>query len=91
MTQGSEQGTGKHPHKDTGEPWPHHESSGSEHEARSRSEESRNEQRSAQSSNEEKSEARDLKEREYRDEEGNVHHHTRTSEAMKDNDKKRAA
>jgi hypothetical protein len=30
------------------------------------------------------SETRDLKEREYRDKDGNIHHHTHTSEEMKD-------
>lgn len=41
---------------------------------------SENENRSADSG----SESRDLKEREYRDQEGNIHHHTRTSKEMKD-------
>jgi hypothetical protein len=74
-----QQGTGKHPHKSTEEPYPHHRSgSSSENERRSASSENRNnEQRNASGS-----ESRDLKEREYRDKDGNIHHHTHTSSEM---------
>jgi hypothetical protein len=34
--------------------------------------------------NEDRRETGDLKEREYRDKEGNIHHHTHTSEEMRD-------
>ena len=40
MTERPEQGTGKHPHKDSQEPWPHNERSQSEHRSESRSEHS---------------------------------------------------
>jgi len=80
------QGTGKHPHKSTEEPYSHHrnesssgerrESKGEEHEGKSEvRHESRGEER-----HESRSEQADLREREYRDKEGNVHHHTRTFE-----------
>ncbi len=36
------------------------------------------------------SNSRDLKEREYRDKQGNIHHHTHTSGEMKDKDKRAA-
>ena len=84
-------GTGRHPHKSTEEPWPHHEgqqgsgSSREVHRSESRDGE-RSESRSARSSSEggPTSETRDLKEREYRDKQGEIHHHTHTSEAMKE-------
>lgn len=72
-----EKGTGKHPHKDTAEPWPHRkESSGQE--------EQQSTQQSKSGQSGEQEEPGDLKEREYRDEQGNVHHHTRTSQEMKE-------
>jgi hypothetical protein len=85
MSHTSEQGTGKHPHKDTGEPWPYHQRSSSEQGEQSRTQESSSgeHERSRGGS----SESADLSEREYRDEQGNVHHHTRTSGAMRDKDK----
>jgi hypothetical protein len=67
-----QQGTGKHPHKSTEEPYPHHRGSnegGSENRSDNRME----------SRSESESESRDLKEREYRDSQGNIHHHTHTS------------
>src|SRR4051794_17700392 len=70
MSQREEQGTGRHAHKSTEEPWPHHESgkqessSGGDHQQGSRSE----------------SGSGDLNEREYRDAQGNIHHLTRTYE-----------
>jgi hypothetical protein len=71
----AEQGTGKHPHKSTEEPYPHHEGksqeSGHTQNAKSGDGQSR-EKEGGQSS--------DLKEREYRDAQGNVHHHTHTYE-----------
>lgn len=94
-----EEGTGKHPHKSSEEPYPHHEapttgakegSHGKEEGERSRhaaagagSSSGREEHRSG-----ERSESSDLKEREYRDAQGNVHHHTRTSEEQHDKNKK---
>lgn len=66
-----QQGTGKHPHKSTEEPYPHHkgESGSGKQEASHRSDGG--------------SESSDLKEREYRDEQGNIHHHTRTAKEEK--------
>jgi len=87
MTERTEQGTGKHSHKDSKEPWPHTEASGSEHRSESRNEhsssdENRKQSASGSSQGGPSSSTEDLKEREYRDEQGNVHHHTHTSEAM---------
>jgi hypothetical protein len=73
-----QQGTGKHPHKSTEEPYPHHESSASG--GKKDSGKSENRQAGSQPQNE----SRDLKEREYKDKDGNIHHHTHTSGAMKD-------
>jgi hypothetical protein len=76
MPDKDQQGTGKHPHKSTEEPYPHRERG------------SGNEERSARESNESggesqgggESSGQDLKEREYRDKQGDVHHHTHTYE-----------
>ena len=73
MASHNQQGTGKHPHKDTEEPYPHH------HDQFTRGqggEEGRDEPQARPESDTPESE--DLKAREYRDKEGNVHHHTRT-------------
>lgn len=81
----NEQGTGKHPHKDSKEPWHHTEGSESGQRSESRST-GEQERKSAIDSSQggPASSSRDLKEREYRDEHGNIHHHTHTSEAMND-------
>jgi hypothetical protein len=67
--------TGKHPHKKTEEPWPHAKQEGTEAQQSGRA-------GAARAREPEKGEGRqkreDLKEREYRDEKGNIHHHTRT-------------
>lgn len=87
MAEGSDQGTGKHPHKSTEEPYSHTKGSESGERRESRGESSgseRQESASGTSQGGPTSDTRDLKEREYRDEEGNVHHHTHTAEAMKD-------
>jgi hypothetical protein len=83
MTDRSEQGTGKHPHKDAGEPWPHNERSASEHGSHSGSERQSASSERGRSSGSNQAGSGDLKQREYRDDQGNVHHHTHTSEAMK--------
>ena len=106
----NQQGTGKHPHKDSEEPYPHtknagsqsggehrseggHSSSGGEHGSSSHSSSSGSERGSSHSSGESSShsgsssrgsESSDLKSREYKDEHGNVHHHTHTSKDMQD-------
>lgn len=89
-----EKGTGKHPHKSTEEPYPHH---GSESSGENRGEErreSRSENRGSETRGSSEggpsSETRDLKEREYRDKEGNIHHHTHTSSEMRGDEKKAA-
>jgi hypothetical protein len=89
----AEQGTGKHPHKISEEPWHHTQGSeserresrsGSEPERRSASNERGHEEEERSARGREESESRDLKEREYQDSEGNIHHHTHTSKAMKE-------
>jgi hypothetical protein len=106
-TQGVPQGTGKHGHRDSKEPYPHHDAQkggeqggarsaesgrrGGEHRGSEGGSEHRGgEHRGSQASGEHRGgEHRgaqgggeggpeDLKAREYRDVEGNVHHHTRT-------------
>lgn len=76
-----EQGTGKHPHKSTEEPYPHHKGSdqGSRSKQASAGAGGHGSERSEQGGSEE-SNSSDLKEREYKDAQGNVHHHTRTYE-----------
>ncbi|MBV8570254.1 MAG: hypothetical protein JO319_06560 [Acidobacteriaceae bacterium] len=94
-----QQGTGKHPHKSTEEPYPHHEaSSGKGKEDKDAKHESGRAHGAAAGAGSHsggehrgkggQSESSDLKEREYKDAEGNVHHHTRTAEAMHGKDKK---
>lgn len=74
-----QQGTGKHPHKSSEEPYPHHEGS-----QQSGHQESRSQQQQHAGSDHSRSgtqsESGDLKEREYRDEQGNIRHHTKTYE-----------
>ena len=81
----SEQGTGKHPHKSTEEPYPHHEApttKGSESKSGGHSGQSQSggSQSGKQQGSGQSGESSDLKSREYKDEKGNVHHHTRTYE-----------
>ncbi len=74
-----EQGTGKHPHKDTEEPYPHHEDHTTK-EGHSQNASSRSHEKSgSHESSRDESESEDLKSREYRDAQGNVHHHTHTA------------
>lgn len=82
------QGTGHDAHKSSEEPYPHKEAPSTRGESRgseSSQSSSRSSARESQSgsSSRSSSESSDLKSREYRDKEGNVHHHTRTSESMK--------
>ena len=102
MAQSDRQGTGRHPHKSTEEPYPHTKddrgegehrsrsshashSGGSERSSRSsRDDESNRSSHGSRASESARSEHRgaddaDLKQREYRDGKGEVHHHTRTS------------
>jgi len=72
-----EKGTGKHPHKSTEQPRPHQEGPSEKKGAESHKGEShKNESESRHSSA--SGESGDLKEREYRDSKGEIHHHTRT-------------
>lgn len=78
-----QQGTGKHPHKSSEDPRPHHEApttSGQGNESSSSSGHRNAGSHSEQGSKSSGNESSDLKEREYRDAEGNVHHHTHTYE-----------
>ena len=74
-----EKGTGKHPHKSTTEPYPHTKQS----DGKGQSGQSHGTRASAAGesggSRSEGSESADLKNREYRDKEGNIHHHTHTA------------
>jgi hypothetical protein len=70
-----QQGSGKHPHKSTEEPYPHHETGRSSEENRGGNQSGSQNTRGSGGN-----ESRDLKEREYKDEHGNVHHHTHTFE-----------
>ncbi|HLI84192.1 MAG TPA: hypothetical protein VKV17_09765 [Bryobacteraceae bacterium] len=64
-----QKGTGKHPHKSTAEPEPHTKQAGAGGKTEEKSEAS-----------EQSSESSDLKNREYRDKQSNIHHHTHTYE-----------
>lgn len=93
----NEKGTGQHAHKSSEEPYPHHEApttsgEGSSHSGRSNGDSSQSSSRSSSSrssgsegrTERSSGESSDLKEREYRDKDGNIHHHTHTAKAMKD-------
>ncbi len=89
-----EKGTSKHGRKDIGESRSHHEGQqsdllrsrqGSEHHS-SEAGRSGGEHRSGQGSSGSGSES--LKEREYRDAQGNIHHHTKTQGEQHGKDKK---
>ena len=104
MAQSDRPGTGRHPHKSTEEPHPHtrdHRDEG-EHRSRNashathtvasdRSSHSRDNQshRSSQGAEHSGSQDADLKRREYQDEHGEVHHHTRTYMEQHKNEKDR--
>lgn len=73
-----QQGTGRHPHKDTKEPLPHTKESA----ARQARDDTRQTQGRDQGSrvggSHDSAEDADLKRREYRGDDGETHHHTRT-------------
>ena len=81
MAEHNEQGTGKHPHKSPEEPFPHHEgkSQDGRHSKETGASTEKSETRYSSEHNGE-SDSSDLKLREYRDAEGNVHHHTHSYE-----------
>jgi hypothetical protein len=72
-----QQGTGKHPHKSTEEPFPHTKQEGKK--SGSGEKASAASSGSSSKSDGKKGEDSDLKSREYRDKDGNIHHHTRTA------------
>jgi hypothetical protein len=72
-----QQGTGKHPHKDSAEPYPHTKETGGQHRGDHGGE--RGGQGGQSGSESRDGGGDDLKSREYRDAQGNVHHHTHTS------------
>jgi hypothetical protein len=73
MAEHDRQGTGKHGHKDTQEPYPHHQ------DGQGGSQQGQGQGGSQQGRGQGgQDEQESLKEREYRDEKGDVHHHTKT-------------
>jgi hypothetical protein len=88
MAQSDRRGTGQHPHKSTEEPWPHTRDNQNEAGRRvgsahgSASDRSTRGASHAGGTDRERdrgsSQGSDLKQREYRDEKGEIHHHTRT-------------
>jgi hypothetical protein len=90
-----EQGTGRHPHKDSEEPYSHSKQASGEKkgdgehsgrsEASSRSQES-SQREGSQHSRGGSSDDQSLKQREYKDAHGDVHHHTKSY--MDQHDKK---
>ncbi len=81
MANQGEQGTGKHGHKDTQEPWPHHGQGGSGQQQQgggSQGQQSGGGSQAGAQQGSGGSEEHSLQEREYRDKQGNVHHHTNT-------------
>jgi hypothetical protein len=86
MAERDQQGTGRHPHKESQERWPHtKEIEGRGHSGQHASQSRDNGSQVGGSHSEhggggqqDRSEEADLKNREYRGEDGEVHHHTRT-------------
>ena len=85
-----QQGTGRHGHKDTQEPWPHTRDEGRrDHHGESHAGQHDAGQAAGSHSREhDRSEEAELKRREYRDEKGEVHHHTRTYMEQHQGDRK---
>lgn len=85
-----QQGTGKHGHKDSQEPWPHTKEEGRQHRGESGERKHESSGGSSERRGQSGSENADLKEREYRDDKGEAHHHTRTyMEEQHENKKER--
>jgi hypothetical protein len=92
------QGTGKHGHKDTEEPYPHRQAGGGQQHSAEHSGSRQHGSESSSGSQQQKGEhsgsgqqgssSEDLKSREYRDQQGNVHHHTKTYEEQHKNERK---
>lgn len=71
------QGTGRHPHKSTEEPHPHTKEEGTTHGRSHDDGDSRGQSHGGGRDHDREMED-DLKRREYRGEDGQIHHHTRT-------------
>lgn len=89
-----QQGTGKHPHKSSEEPFEHHEKGqGEKAQGGSQSTGGKSTQASGSGSSgkasQQGSDSSDLSSREYTDEQGNVHHHTRTYQEQHGSEKKK--
>jgi hypothetical protein len=91
------QGTGKHGHKDTEEPQPHRQSGSRQQSAQRASSRQHGSESSSGSkqqsgqhsgSGQQGSSSDDLKSREYRDQQGNVHHHTKSYQEQHKNERK---
>jgi hypothetical protein len=83
MEKENKEGTGRHPHKSTEEPRPHHETGKQQPEDKTQAAgtASREQEEQREEVGKKRSlESSDLKEREYRDQQGNIRHHTRTYE-----------
>lgn len=95
MPNDSRQGTGRHPHKDTKEPWPHTQENRQQQQQQSSGQrrqeggeqrrqqqqgggEGRRQQQQQQQQRGGREERESLERREYRDQNGEIHHHTRT-------------
>jgi hypothetical protein len=79
MPNRGQQGTGKHGHKDTQEPFPHHEGKSSGDKSHGGEHKEMQHKAAGQKESGTHKSGDDLKSREYKDAKGNVHHHTRTS------------
>lgn len=89
MANQGKQGTGRHPHKDSQEPWPHTQGNRQQNQQGGGGRQQgggsgggsgggRQQQQQQQQGRSGDNESQDLKAREYRDENGQIHHHTRT-------------
>jgi hypothetical protein len=71
----NQKGTGKHGHRDTQEPYPHSKQQGDESRGSHQQHAGESDRGSRQ---QDASSDESLRDREYRDEQGNVHHHTKS-------------
>jgi hypothetical protein len=84
MPNDNRQGTGRHPHKDSKEPWPHTQGNRQQSQQQGSgrgqqgAERGGRKQQQQQQGGGAQSEQQSLKSREYRDENGQIHHHTRS-------------
>jgi len=88
MAQGrDQQGTGRHPHKSSEEPYPHTKDDGAQHGRSQGSDDNRSRgggghgrshETQSHGGDHDRGQEADLKRHEYRGEDGEIHHHTRT-------------